>query len=949
MKNENLRKYKLYLLQNRYIKITEYIFQLQNHIEKNFKNYLINNINKNVVLSKLFEISKSINTKYNNYINKELNISDNKDQDFKNIINKINNLEINEEKLFEIIKKYNSFKINSDQSPLEYSYQEIVDIASDYGYPSINKLLKFAIGNEINMIDSNILSLINELEEVVVPLSFDIFEKTNTSKKYYWKIPKIFTDYDFLEKTRELWIKLSKNKYIKIKLYFNIDPLSIRVKTCQINYPFLYKFKNNIIKELESNHFNIDNKFIKTFIRHDYLGNIYCMEKKELAKYIKKMYFKQIEISDTTFLNLMKEFISKNSSNKNMFDIIFLLLLSNEDSNDIGSLLLSLIKEKKSSNNLYNILYNNLTYYLQVKVKKSDITIKNELEKINSISIEDIDYKKQLLINKNIPDIVKSSTLEKIEEMKSFNNEYYKQLTFVKHILNFPWPSKNDNSIFQQLKNNFNDAKSYLENVENKLKKSSYGHDEAKKLLLQVIGKWISNPSSQGTSFGLVGPPGVGKTLLAKSVSKALDIPFAQITLGGQNDGELLHGHGYTYSGSQPGLIIKKMVEMGKSRCIIYFDELDKACSKHGSINEITSILIHLTDPNMNNTFQDRFFQGIEFPLDKVIMIFSYNDSKLVDPILLDRIKEIKIRPYTINDKLNICNKFIIPETIKSTGLYDKIIFDNKIIEYIINSYTNEAGVRGIKRLIENIYLQFNIDKIFKKGVFKVIPKKIKVTKQILTDILSDAYTDETKIHPKPEIGIVNGLYATSNGEGGIIPIQVFKNYSSESNKFKIKLTGNQGDVMKESVQCSLTTALDYIRINIKKYKHLNNNLDEYMKKNFCYGFHVHAPSTSTPKDGPSAGIAFTIAFISRILNKKIKNTYGMTGEIELTGRVTKIGGLNFKLIGAKKAGVKKIYIPFENKKDLDNIKEKYPKLINKSFSVQTCNNISNIVDDVLI
>ena len=169
------------------------------------------------------------------------------------------------------------------------------------------------------------------------------------------------------------------------------------------------------------------------------------------------------------------------------------------------------------------------------------------------------------------------------------------------------------------------------------------------------------------------------KTLLAKSIGKALNIPFAQITLGGQNDGELLHGHGYTYSGSQPGLIVKKMCEMGSPRCILYFDELDKACSKHGSINEITSILIHLTDPNMNKSFQDRFFQGVDFPLDKVIMIFSYNDSSLVDPILLDRLKEIKVEPYTIIDKLNICQNYVIPELIDSIGINkEKLKFQNQ-------------------------------------------------------------------------------------------------------------------------------------------------------------------------------------------------------------------------------------------------------------------------------
>jgi ATP-dependent Lon protease len=263
--------------------------------------------------------------------------------------------------------------------------------------------------------------------------------------------------------------------------------------------------------------------------------------------------------------------------------------------------------------------------------------------------------------------------------------------------------------------------------VEDKLNKLSFGHEEAKKLLLQIIGKWISNPSSQGTSFGLVGPPGVGKTLLAKSVSNALDIPFVQITLGGQNDGELLHGHGYTYSGSQPGLIIKKMVEAGKSRCILYFDELDKTTSKHGNINEITSILIHLTDPNMNKTFQDRFFQGVEFPLDKVIMIFSYNDSSLIDPVLLDRLKEINIKSYTINEKIKIVKEFIIPELVNSIGLQneDWTQLTDNIIEYIIENYTNEAGVRDIKRYIEKIFLTLNLDKIYQREIKEITKENI--------------------------------------------------------------------------------------------------------------------------------------------------------------------------------------------------------------------------------
>ena len=252
---------------------------------------------------------------------------------------------------------------------------------------------------------------------------------------------------------------------------------------------------------------------------------------------------------------------------------------------------------------------------------------------------------------------VKSLALEKVEEMKSSGNEYYKQVTYVKTLLKYPWPSQNDDIVLNELNKDVNKRKQFANNLELKLKKQTFGHSEAKKTVIQTICKWITNPNSGGSVLSFVGPPGVGKTLLAKSIGNALNIPFAQITLGGQNDGELLHGHGYTYSGSQPGLIVRKMVELGKSRCILFFDELDKCSSKNGT-NEIANILIHLTDPNTNKCFQDRFFQGIDFPLDKVIMIFSYNDSSLIDPILIDRFREIKIKPYSLNDKVSIFKNF---------------------------------------------------------------------------------------------------------------------------------------------------------------------------------------------------------------------------------------------------------------------------------------------------
>jgi ATP-dependent Lon protease len=356
----------------------------------------------------------------------------------------------------------------------------------------------------------------------------------------------------------------------------------------------------------------------------------------------------------------------------------------------------------------------------------------------------------------------------------------------------------------------------------------------------------------------------------------------------------------------------------------------------------------------MNKTFQDRFFQGVDFPLDKVIMIFSYNDASLVDPILLDRLKQIEIGAYTLIDKIKIVKEFIISEIAESVGLQNEkwIHISEKLIEYIIENYTNEAGVRSIKRKIEQIFLTLNLDKIYKRFEFTTPRDDIEITLETIIRILDKPKKENTLIHDKPSVGIINGMYATTSGDGGIIPIQIFNNFAPNSTNYDIKLTGKQGDVMKESVHCSLTAAIEYIKRDLlknpSKYTSFTN-FDTYLNDNFKHGFHVHAPATSTPKDGPSAGCAFTSAFISRILNKPIKNDIAMTGEIELTGKITKIGGLNFKLSGAKKAGVKLVFVPIENIKDIDEIKIKNPTLIDDTFVVKFVEYIDEIIDEILI
>ncbi|ADO67270.1 putative Lon protease [Cafeteria roenbergensis virus] len=930
---------KLSLLNYQYQKVSSLTSKFNSHLEILNKHFLIDYNELINYQNTLYEIVKKINKYYNDYLIQFDDINNIND------INTSDFIDCDTLILEEIKHIHNEPSILNDL-PLEKLNYNLNQLILRLGYPSLKEGLDHAFHKtKANILKEKHSSIIEELEDIFIPLKFTILNKKINN--YCFNINKPYLN-DTLNITCILELSLDANTCVSICGFFPKNNLNLEIKTCQINRKLLFSIKKNLL-DYCSSETSIPTDFIKSYLRNINLKFIYHNNKIEFKNKIESDYHDFLFLSNSTFINIYNKFINKKTSIKEMYKIIFLLLLGDEDIEDMASLLYSLIKEKKIGHSqISKIIYQNLSFHQQIKLKRSNYNIKEELEKIQSLNFEEVDYKKQIVVNKNIPSNVKSLMFEKVEEMKTGSNDYYKQLTFVKNLLKFPWPSSNDNSFFDNLTLDNTKAFKYMQEIEQKLYTLSFGHEEAKRSLLQLVGKWISNPQSSGSSIGLVGPPGVGKTLLAKSISEALNIPFAQITLGGQNDGELLHGHGYAYTGSQPGMIIKKMIETGSQRCILYFDELDKATNKNGKINEISSILIHLTDTNMNSTFQDRFFQGVDFPLNKVIFIFSYNDSELIDPILLDRIKEINVKPYTVSDKIQIVQDYILPEIKKHVGMDKiKIEFEDELVEELIELYTNEAGVRGIKQLFENLLLNLNLDKIYKRNLFKRNRKTIKIKKSDIEKYLDKPSLENLEIHSVPEIGIINGLYATSTGTGGIIPIQIFKNYSVDE-EFEIKLTGKQGDVMKESVHCSFTAAMNYLSNNLDKFP-LIENLDSYVKGLFKTGFHVHAPSTSTPKDGPSAGCAFTSAFISRITGRKIKNNVGMTGEIELTGRITKIGGLLYKLQGAKKAGIKLVFIPKENETTLKEIKIKNHKLIDKNFQVKPVDNISEIIPEILL
>ena len=963
-------KFVIYNIQKNYKFLCNYLISFQNHINYCYDINIISLYDRNLIIGRIYEIVKEINVEYNNLIiNKVDNLLD--------ILK--NNLDIklydDNDETFNISREYlkNKFNLNFNDElnnllyPLDFKRFKIFNLSKSYGGNNIISIIELLLKIKLeNIFDYYTIIFLKFLNNIFLPLKFDILNKKfksllNINNTDISEEDKNFEDHinQYLN-SFNIYIKKINNdellnrllcieiKYSDKTIYFEgiilNDHINIYMKTCQISNKFLYFKKRLLESKLEK--CKATKKFAKTFFKTLNVFEILGYNN-DIVSYIDDNYEKYIDLISKSFMIIMKDFIKKNITITEMFNIIRLLLLGNEENINIAGLLFEITKDKKNNNCLiYDTIFNNLNYISQIKLKKNITNMKEELKKIKSISLDDIDYKKQILSIKNMPLSIKALALEKVEEMKSSNNEYYKQLQYVKTLIKFPWPSANDDVIFEELNKDLKKRKKYISDIETNLKKLTYGHVEAKKSLLQIIGKWITNPHSGGSVIGLVGPPGVGKTLLANSISKALNIPFAQITLGGQNDGELLHGHGYTYSGSQPGMIVKKMIEAGKSRCILYFDELDKACSKNGS-NEITNILIHLTDPNMNKSFQDRFFQGVDFPLDKVIMIFSYNDSSLIDRILVDRFIEIDIKPYNINDKVKILKDYMFKEVCISIGFdVNEFQLKDDDIKYIIDKYTYEAGVRELKRKIEFILLNLNVDRLYQRDLFKNNKKNIKVDKKLIEKILEKPKLEIQKIHNNPEIGIINGLYATTIGGGGIVPIQIFVNYFNTDAPFTLKLTGHQGDVMKESVHCSLTCAIQYIDKNKSKY-----NIDcvkKLINEKFKSGFHVHAPNGATPKDGPSAGCAFTTAFISRLLEKPIDNTVAMTGEIDLLGNVTKIGGLEYKINGAKKAGIKKIFISRENNSDYIKIKKNDPKLFN-NLSIIIVDKIDDIVPHAII
>jgi hypothetical protein len=469
------------------------------------------------------------------------------------------------------------------------------------------------------------------------------------------------------------------------------------------------------------------------------------------------------------------------------------------------------------------------------------------------------------------------------------------------------------------LKTNINKVEENINNIMQTLDKSIYAHTHAKNQIMKIIGQWM-NGEQTGYCFGFEGSPGIGKTSMAKKgLSMCLKDddgeprPFSFIALGGSCNGSTLEGHSYTYLNSTWGKIVEILMESKCMNPIIYVDELDKV-SKTENGREIIGIFTHLIDQTQNDCFQDKYFSGVNIDLSKALFIFSYNDPEQIDKILLDRIHRIKFENLTLDEKIVIVKRFILPEINKKMRFNDVVDMSDKMIEYIIDTYTMEPGVRKLKELLFDLYGEINLDILKNNDTDTTLPIKITV------DNLENKYLPkyekvvEKYIHKNPVIGTINGLWANSLGRGGIIPIQTML-YPTPI-FLDLRLTGLQGDVMKESMNVAKSLAWNLTSNTIKK------KLITQFTDTKCQGLHIHCPEGAISKDGPSAGAAITTAIYSLFNNKKIDNTIAMTGEINLQGEVTKIGGLDMKISGGIKAGVKTFLYPKSNSREYNEWKK---------------------------
>ena len=483
-----------------------------------------------------------------------------------------------------------------------------------------------------------------------------------------------------------------------------------------------------------------------------------------------------------------------------------------------------------------------------------------------------------------------TSEIKKLKNMSPMSAEATVIRNYLDWVMSIPW--NNPNPVTQ----NINKASTILES-------DHYGLDKVKERILEYLAVQKRTNKLKGPILCLVGPPGVGKTSLGKSIANSTGRSFVRMSLGGVRDEAEIRGHRKTYIGSMPGRFIQAMKKSKSSNPLILLDEIDKLGSDWRG--DPSSALLEVLDPEQNSKFNDHYLE-IDYDLSDVMFVCTANTLN-IPPALLDRMEVIRIPGYTEKEKNQIARKYLVPKQIKNHGIKkSELSFNSKVLNSIIRNYTKEAGVRNLEK---------EISKVCRKTVKKLETsrlKKISLNDKSLQDLLGIAKFRSNEIEKKNLIGVTNGLAWTEVG-GEILSVEVILSIG----KGKLTITGKLGEVMKESIQA----ATSYV-----KSKSISLGINPKDFEN--YDIHIHVPEGATPKDGPSAGIAIFNSLVSSLTNNKVKREVAMTGEITLRGRVLPIGGLKEKIYAASRAGIKKVLIPHENYREISEFDKEVIKNI---------------------
>ena len=529
-------------------------------------------------------------------------------------------------------------------------------------------------------------------------------------------------------------------------------------------------------------------------------------------------------------------------------------------------------------------------FFLREKIK----TIQKELGDVSSKEdeVERLEKKlRSLKCSKRVKDRIKRE-IDRYKNVNSNSPELGMIRDYLDWMLNLPWQ--------KYTKDNED-----LDAVKHVLDTSHFGLEDVKTRIIEYLAVKQNTNNLKSPIICLVGPPGVGKTSLAFSIAKSLNRKYTKISVGGINDEAEIVGHRRTYVGACPGRIISGIRKAESTNPVFIIDEIDKL--RKDLKGDPASSLLEVLDPEQNSKFSDHYIEE-EFDLSQVMFIATANYMEQIPLELRDRLEIIELSSYTEYEKVDIAMNYLIPKNLESHGLTElEVQFDEKAILSLIRNYTIEAGVRELERVISSL-----LRKIVKKLLTDKKTAAYQIDTKKVVEFLGHGKYEYSKPTKVDEVGVVNGLAYTVFG-GDVLPIEV----TSYKGKGKLLLTGSLGDVMKESAKI----ALSYIKTNAKTF-----GIDfKVFEEN---DIHIHVPEGAVNKDGPSAGITLTTALISLFTNKKVSSDIAMTGEITLRGQILPIGGLKEKIIGAKRNGIKEIFIPKDNKKDLEEIDKELTKSV---------------------